>query len=1128
MATANGKRAGVALLIGIGDYLHADRVERLPFAPRDAKSLTRLLTNPDVCAFPEDSVALLLDHKASRRPIIERLSEWLPAQARGAEIVLLYFAGHGTVRRLGPKEEGFLVPHDADPDDIAAGGIAMSDVARWVEGIEAGAVVVVFDCCHAGKVLGEGHSIRSGERDMELRPSVLQAVAGKGRFLIASCDEGQKSLESPELKHGLFTYHLLKGIAGAGDRDGDGKVGVAELFNYVSQAVARDAREKFGREQTPWTSATWTGDAYISRPTARPDTAGLSPLERRWNEEGAGAVVRDFEAIPQAEEERLITALRFVRRKREPVAVPFVFRCLAHSAAAVRQRARSAVQVIGWDAAAAAVEGLARAPDEARLGFVLEGLAAVEADAAVVALLNRLTVLLRGDLRDRAAFLHARKVAGLELEKTAAVFRDKQSPYRIERALGAGLFTAAYLARDEFADLRVVVRVLRPEFAAQPVVRGHFLDLGRRAVRFVHQNLVLTRGVQLFPDRDLYCAVRDYIDGPTLREVLANGKRFEARQVLEILRQILEGLTPLHREGAWHGGVRPTNVFLTADGRAILGDPSLPIPPATAEVQRLAYDFRYAAPETFRAGAALGPASDFYALGCVAHELCCGAPPFVSDSHYELIAMHDRDAIGPPSRAGSLLGPAGDPFLLRLLARSPAERFPDIGAALCGLDALARPAPSAPPGRMFVQPVPLPSQSLARYRDRQSLLNLGEADQGTVPPYMSLDPEASLPSVGAAAGAALPEIPGYEILGELGRGGMGVVYRARHLALNRIVALKTLAYSHGAGAEVLRRFLAEAQAVAGLQHPNIIQIYEIGEHSGLPFFSLEFCGGGTLAEKARGGLLPPQDAAGLVETLARAVQYAHEHGVIHRDLKPANVLLTEDGTPKLTDFGLAKRLERNDPVLTAVGQIMGTPAFMAPEQATGDLAAVGPLTDVYGLGAVLYTLLTGRAPFVDTSVARMLAQLITEEPPPPRSLQPQVPRDLETICLKCLEKDPKKRYPSAAALAEELRRCRSGESIRSRAATPLRRAGKWVRRRPMVAALAALVLLLLGALVVMGWLYLSMWAGAAPPVKGAVYFFPRSLDGLCRGPQPVREEAPRHFHGERPVMVLPALVPRRA
>jgi tetratricopeptide (TPR) repeat protein len=302
--------------------------------------------------------------------------------------------------------------------------------------------------------------------------------------------------------------------------------------------------------------------------------------------------------------------------------------------------------------------------------------------------------------------------------------------------------------------------------------------------------------------------------------------------------------------------------------------------------------------------------------------------------------------------------------------------------------------------------------------------------------------------------ALRPKVPGYEIQGELGRGGMGVVYKAWQKGLERTVALKMVLTAGHASTAELARFRTEGQAVARLQHPNIVQIYEVGEQDHCPYFSLEYVDGGSLDRKIAKEPFTAVQAARMVQVLADAMDCAHRRGIIHRDLKPANILLTADGAPKITDFGLAKRLEE-DTGQTKTGAIMGTPSYMAPEQAEGKTHELGPATDIYSLGAILYDLVTGRPPFRGESVLDTLSQVKSLEPVPPSRLQTTLPRDLETICLKCLRKDPVKRYASAADLAEDLRRFLDGEPIKARPTPWWERTWKWTNRHRAAAALIA-------------------------------------------------------------------------
>ncbi len=343
----------------------------------------------------------------------------------------------------------------------------------------------------------------------------------------------------------------------------------------------------------------------------------------------------------------------------------------------------------------------------------------------------------------------------------------------------------------------------------------------------------------------------------------------------------------------------------------------------------------------------------------------------------------------------------------------------------------------------------------------------------------------------ATASLSLPHVAGYEILDELGRGGMAVVYRARDQRLNRLVAIKVLRDRHDDSDANLRRFLTEAQFVARLQHPHIVQVYEVGEHHGRPYLAFEYVDGGTLAEQLRGQPWPAREAAQLVETLSRAVQFAHDRGVLHRDLKPGNILLQQEdvsrGTAnstqqaaqrdssgatmgdcrkrpflhsfilKIADFGLAKMMDepvgmRPNPA-TMTGDILGTATYMSPEQAQGESHKLTAAADVYSLGAILYELLTGRPPFVGTKPLEVISQVLHDEPPRPSQLVRRMPSDLQTICLKCLEKNPLRRYSSAAELAGDLARFLANEPIVARHASVAERAWRWCRRHPATATL---------------------------------------------------------------------------
>jgi tetratricopeptide (TPR) repeat protein/tRNA A-37 threonylcarbamoyl transferase component Bud32 len=423
-------------------------------------------------------------------------------------------------------------------------------------------------------------------------------------------------------------------------------------------------------------------------------------------------------------------------------------------------------------------------------------------------------------------------------------------------------------------------------------------------------------------------------------------------------------------------------------------------------------------------------------------------PPGEPDGTERLSAPREQSSLGG-TEALSGLAPLSRTDRTEALSGPEGRSRTDRTEALSGTEGPSRTEPlGAPPGE--------------------------SAKQDTEPAAVSADPsqdETIAPSLPGRGPVPLgPAIAGYEVMGVLGRGGMGVVYKARHTKLNRQVALKMIRAGGAAGPDEMARFRTEAEAVARLQHPNIVQIYEVGESNGSPYFSLEFVDGGSLDRKLQGAPQPPRKAAEMVETLCRAVHFAHQKGIVHRDLKPANVLLTADGRLKVTDFGLAKKLE-DDSGQTGTGAILGTPMYMSPEQAQGRTKEIGPSADVYALGAVLYDILTGRPPFRGETVLDTLQQVQTLDPVRPRHLQPKVPGDLETICLKSLEKDPARRYASAWDMADDLRRFLDGEPIVARPSPAWERAWKWARRRPALAALAAVSALFVLSLTVGGLAY---------------------------------------------------------
>ena len=377
----------------------------------------------------------------------------------------------------------------------------------------------------------------------------------------------------------------------------------------------------------------------------------------------------------------------------------------------------------------------------------------------------------------------------------------------------------------------------------------------------------------------------------------------------------------------------------------------------------------------------------------------------------------------------------------------------------CGTEIPADAPEGGCPGCLLEKGLDLLARSSVAAGDDSGSFENGEtSDANTTPPTKKTQRPTK----------TLTDFGDYELLEEIGRGGQGVVFSARQKSLNRTVALKVIGLGQWATKAHLKRFRLEAEAAASLDHPCIVPIYEVGERGGSCYFSMKFVEGGQVDEVVRREPMTTRRAAELIVKVARTVHYAHEHGILHRDIKPGNILLDGKGEPHLTDFGLA-RLVETESTVTRTMEVLGTPSYMAPEQAVGNNARVTSATDVYGLGAVLYQLLTGQPPFAGGTTYETIKLLLNTEPRQPRLFNPKIDRDLSTICLKCLEKDPKRRYPSALALAEDLERWAKHEPIQARRAGVFTRGKKWVRRNPSIAVMAAMVLALAVPLGVIVW-----------------------------------------------------------
>ncbi len=639
--------------------------------------------------------------------------------------------------------------------------------------------------------------------------------------------------------------------------------------------------------------------------------------------------------------------------------------------------------------------------------------------------------------------------------------------HQLLEELGHGGMGIVFKALQTGSGRQVAVKVIRSGTFARPEELSRFRAEGEAVARLVHPNIV--RVFEHGEHNGLPFLVMEYVEGGSLGQRLGRAP-YAVRQAIELAEVLARTVDHAHQQGIVHRDLNPRNVLLTADGTPKVAD--FGIAKFLGDDLRLTRTGQvmgtpgYMAPEqAWGRSKEVGPEADVYSLGAILYELLTGRPPFrvatlqdyIDQVRFEnperptyvrpglpltlenicLKCLHKRpyqryrsaadlaDALrafldGEPDRPGPPVEPAAGPGTVDV-PMNPRIDPTDAGSSSPSRDPERFDGPSGTPGHRTQPSVP-PGEG-SRPRD---------PDDGPITP-----PERGRTWSGADRPEGPPHILGYEILATLGRGGLGTVYKARQVSLNRLVALKV--YGEQWNRVFLKHVLVTSRAVARLHHPNILQLYECGEQSGLVYVAQELIEGPSLNRAPVRGARSPREVAELVETLARAVCHFHRFGIIHRNLKPQVILLTPVGVPKISSFEMAKVGEFDTEQFGEEGQLVGTPLYMAPEQAGGRQSEVGPATDIYALGAILYEMLTGQPPFRGPSVPDLLHQVVSREPVPPAQLRLDMPRALEQICLRCLRKSPRQRYASAEALADDLRQfVERGESVGTRRLSAIR------------------------------------------------------------------------------------------
>jgi serine/threonine protein kinase len=1059
MAHTAPARTAVALVIGIGSYrLAGGRIRALPCAVHDAEEVAKALTDPAIGSFPASAIKLLRDEEATREEIVTQLSEELRERARGAELTVIYFAGHGMLRPDNPPE-GYLIPADWDGQlsKLSAQAIPMRDVARWVSAMQSTAVVLILDCCHAAHVgvRERDAGSESSVRDIRLPPSALRdlpGLRGKGRYWLASCDEDQTSLELDDLQHGLFTYHLLRGLRSEAPADAEGRVGLDSLFDYITRAVTADASRQ-GKRQTPWRSFEGGGDVYLAFRGQLPiATPGLPPeygrLEKLWAEEGPVATVAHIESLLDAADENfLLAALRLLAEKADCLGTYSIFRSLPHNSEKVRRYAHKALCDIGWAQLNEAASEIVQQGEPARITALLDGLNALAAHPDPLRLLERLIDLrLPATQQLKAIEIANNKRLRLREEEIAALFREVGSRYDIRRALGQGAITAAYLAYHKVLRREFVVRVLQERYADQLDIRTRFLEVSIWAAGFHEGSVLRTIELEQHFERKIYGTVRDYVEGLTLREVLAEKTCFEPLQSLRILRKLAEALVDVHACAVGnvirpHGGVKPSNVFLTRDNRVVLGDPGVLVSNELLGTGgRLAYEALYLAPEAFEAQ--VGPASDLYSLGCVAYELFCGRPPFLADSTMKVLMMHSHNPPIKPSQRGSSAAGRVDEFIMQLLEKDPTRRYASAEAVREAIEELeqllrwpprpgdagggpARPAagsdrPPVPSSAAEVSSVGLLDYSrIENQAGRRSGVNLQVSPVMTLKepanPGRIFSKEADEKRSSASAPAsgldqAFPVGEGYQLLERIGQGQFGEVWRA--LAPGGVaVAIKR--YFRSMDDESSQRELKALHKLRELRHPFLLQMHNFQALEDRLVIVMELADGSLqdrLMECQAAGMpgIPADELLRYFGEAAEAIDFLHQQKLSHRDIKPQN-LLHMQGHAKVADFGIARLQEH---AVEHTQNIGGTPAYMAPEMWQGDISIH---SDQYSFAVTWYEMRTGRRVFSSTNMVALLQQHLSGKPD-----LSGVPEAEQEVLLRALAKDPNQRFPICVALVQAL------------------------------------------------------------------------------------------------------------